>query len=505
MVTSITPGLEEFVENHARGQAQILALDLVADLETPVSAFLKLCVNEANSFLLESVEDGEIKGRYSMIGMAPDLIFRICEGKAEVNRQALTRATDDAAFEPIESKPLDALRLILDESRIDMPENMPPMAAGVFGYMSYDTVRYMEELPNSHEQGLDMPESLFIRPTLIAVFDSVTNGMTLVTPVYPSDITAEQAYEVAVTRLKEAQARLANAIPPQQLSDTNAFEQPKSNMAKQTYYDMVDKAREYIKAGDIFQVVLSQRFHTPFTLPPFDLYRALRRINPSPYLFYLNFGAFHIVGSSPEVLVGVTKGKVNIRPIAGTRRRGVSTQEDETISQELLSDEKECAEHLMLLDLGRNDVGRVSDIGSVKVNTAFGLQKTSHLLHIVSDVTGDLADKYDNIDALAAGFPAGTVSGAPKVRAMEIIDELETERRGVYSGCVGYFSAGGDMDTCIALRTGVIKDAQLYVQAGGGVVYDSTPEFEYDETVNKAMALFRAAEEAINLVRSKQN
>lgn len=491
---------DEFAQQYRRGKAQILGLDLVADLETPVSAFLKLCGTTPNSFLLESVEDGEIKGRYSMIGMAPDLIFRIKNGKAEVNRQALTNS-DDAAYEAIKAKPLDALRQILKESRIDLPKTVPSMAAGVFGYMSYDTVRYMEELPDNNPQVLDTPESLFIRPTLVAVFDAVTNSLKLVTPVYPTpDVPPEQAYEAASRRLKEAQSRLATSFTADVSAKDTKFQPPKSNIKKPDYYAMVDKARDYIEAGDVFQVVLSQRFETPFPLPPFELYRALRRINPSPYLFYMNFGDFQIVGSSPEVLVGVTAGQVNIRPIAGTRLRGASLEEDDLIAGALLADEKERAEHLMLLDLGRNDVGRVCDMGSVQVNTAFGLQKTSHLIHIVSDVTGKLAQGYDNIDALAAGFPAGTVSGAPKVRAMEIIDELENERRGIYSGCVGYFSANGDMDSCIALRTGVIKDAMLYVQAGGGIVYDSTPEFEYNETVNKAKALFAAAQEAINRV-----
>jgi anthranilate synthase component 1 len=344
-----------------------------------------------------------------------------------------------------------------------------------------------------------------MRPTLIAVFDSVTDNIRLVTAVRPDASKADEAYNNALARLEAAKEKLRTTLHDAALSVPNEFAAPQSNMSQSDYFNMVEKGKAYIEAGDVFQVVLSQRFNIDFDLPPFDLYRSLRRVNPSPYLFFLNMRDFAVVGSSPEVLVGVKDREVNIRPIAGTRKRGASLAEDEAISAELLADEKERAEHLMLLDLGRNDVGRVSEIGSVQVNTAFGLQKTSHLIHIVSDVTGTLRQDLDEIDALVAGFPAGTVSGAPKIRAMGIIDELEPERRGIYSGCVGYFSANGDMDTCIALRTAVVKDNKLYVQAGGGVVYDSTPQYEYDETVNKAAALFRAAEIALELAADRKN
>jgi anthranilate synthase component 1 len=334
----------------------------------------------------------------------------------------------------------------------------------------------------------------------------VTDMIRLVTPVRAKpNISAQQAHDDAMARLSEATDSLYQAIPEPDIRLPNAFEAPQSNMSQDDYFDMVTRSKAYIEAGDIFQVVVSQRFNIDYDLAAFDLYRALRRVNPSPYLFFLNMRDFQIVGSSPEVLVGVKDRKVNIRPIAGTRLRGSNAAEDKAIGEELLADEKERAEHLMLLDLGRNDVGHVSEIGSVQVNTAFGLQKTSHLIHIVSDVTGTLLPDCDEIDALVAGFPAGTVSGAPKIRAMEIIDELEPERRGVYAGCVGYFSANGDMDTCIALRTALVKDGKLYVQAGGGVVYDSTPEYEYAETVNKAAALFRAAEVSLKLASDRKN
>jgi anthranilate synthase component 1 len=484
-----TPDRAAFVAAYADGTPQLVWTELIADLETPVAAYLKLSGGEDFSFLLESVEDGDIRGRYSMIGLAPDLLFRVSDGQPEINRNA---QTDLDSFAPMDGAPLDALRAVLAESRLTVPEGLAPMSAGVFGYMAYDMVRHMEDLPNTNPDVMHVPDCLFMRPTLIAVFDSVTDNIRLVTAVRPDATSADAAYEAALARLDAAEEKLRVALQDEALSVPNEFAAPQSNMSQSDYFNMVEKGKAYIEAGDVFQVVLSQRFNIDFDLPPFDL-------------FFLNMRDFAVVGSSPEVLVGVKDREVNIRPIAGTRKRGASLAEDTAISAELLADEKERAEHLMLLDLGRNDVGRVSEIGSVQVNTAFGLQKTSHLIHIVSDVTGTLRQDLDEIDALVAGFPAGTVSGAPKIRAMEIIDELETERRGIYSGCVGYFSANGDMDTCIALRTAVVKDKKLYVQAGGGVVYDSTPQNEYDETVNKAAALFRAAEIALQLAADRKN
>jgi anthranilate synthase component 1 len=500
-----TPDRAAFATAYANGTPQLVWTELIADLETPVAAYLKLSGGEEFSFLLESVEDGDIRGRYSMIGLAPDLLFRVSDGQPEINRNA---QNDLDSFTPMSGAPLDALREVLAQSRLNVPEGLAPMSAGVFGYMAYDMVRHMEDLPDSNPDVMQVPDCLFMRPTLIAVFDSVTDNIRLVTAVRPDETDAgdaNDAYDAALARLEAAEEKLRAALPDSALIVPNEFDAPQSNMSQDAYFEMVEKGKAYIEAGDVFQVVLSQRFNIDFDLPPFDLYRSLRRVNPSPYLFFLNMRDFAVVGSSPEVLVGVKDREVNIRPIAGTRKRGASLAEDEAISADLLSDEKERAEHLMLLDLGRNDVGRVSEIGSVKVNTAFGLQKTSHLIHIVSDVTGTLRQDLDEIDALVAGFPAGTVSGAPKIRAMEIIDELEPERRGIYSGCVGYFSANGDMDTCIALRTAVVKDKKLYVQAGGGVVYDSTPQYEYDETVNKAAALFRAAEVALQLAAERKN
>ncbi|MEG9861108.1 MAG: anthranilate synthase component I [Parvularculales bacterium] len=490
------PDFDTFKEIWDTGKPQVLWVSCVADLETPVSAMLKLSSGQENCFLLESVEGGNIRDRYSIIGLTPDAIWRTHGNKAEINRNALHEAD---AFKPCDEDALTSLRSFLDDARLDLPDHLPPMAAGVFGYMAYDTVRLMEHLPVDKPDPLGVPDGLFLRPTIVAVFDSVTDSITIVTPVRAeADVMAQAAYVRAEERLSEIIDKLEQGHPPSiETPLPKNLPTPVSNISHDDYIAAVKQAKDYITQGDVFQVVLSQRFTTSFDLPPFYLYRALRRINPSPFLYFLNFGDFSVVGSSPEILVRVRNGKVTIRPLAGTRTRGNNRKEDKKIGAELLANPKERAEHLMLLDLGRNDTGRVSSIGSVKTTEQFSLEYTSHLIHIVSNVEGTLAPSYDAISALIAGFPAGTVSGAPKIRAMEIIDELEMEKRGIYAGCVGYFSASGDMDTCIALRTAVIKDNTMHVQAGGGIVADSNPEEEYQETVNKAKALFRAAEEAV--------
>jgi anthranilate synthase component 1 len=491
------PDLAAFADAYRAGRSQVVWTTLVADLETPVSAMLKLAEGRPWSFLLESVEGGAVRGRYSIIGLKPDVIWRCFGDRAEINRRA---RYDTESFEPLAEGALASLRALVAESHIDLPAGLPPMAAGLVGYIGYDMVRLMERLPTAKPPALGLPDAMFLRPTVMAIFDSVLDLITVVTPVWPkAGGDAEAAYALACERVADAVADLER--PLSHGREPPAAEQqppePVSNTTREEYYAMVRKAKDYIVAGDIFQVVPSQRFAVPFRLPPFALYRALRRTNPSPFLFYLDFGAFAVVGSSPEILVRLRDGKVTIRPIAGTRRRGATAEEDAALAAELLADPKERAEHLMLLDLGRNDVGRVARIGTVKVTERMTIEHYSHVMHIVSNVEGEIAAGHDAIDALVAGFPAGTVSGAPKVRAMEIIDELEKERRGVYAGGVGYFSANGSMDTCIALRTAVVKDGVMYVQAGGGVVYDSDPEAEYQETVNKARALVRAAEEAI--------
>lgn len=489
------PSADEFAARYARGEPQVVWTTLVSDLETPVSAYLKAASGKPMSFLLESVEGGATRGRYSIIGMDPDVIWRASGTTSEINRQARTRPD---AFTPCAEPPLDALRALTGESRIELPASLPPVAAGVFGYLGYDTVRLMEELPPAKENKIGLPDAIMMRPTIVIVFDAVKDVMTLVTPVWPdAQVSAQAAFARASERLSDVVHALDKPLEQQQAEAPGALEAAiHSNTTPDDYRAMVRAAKEYIAAGDIFQVVLSQRFEAPFHLPPFTLYRALRRVNPSPYLYFLDFGDHSVAGSSPEILVRVQGDKVTVRPIAGTRPRGATPHDDKRMEDELLADPKELAEHLMLLDLGRNDVGRVAQIGTVKVTDKFFIERYSQVMHIVSNVEGKLASGHDALSALAAGFPAGTVSGAPKVRAMEIIDEFEKEKRGLYAGCVGYFAANGDMDTCIVLRTALIKDGTMYVQAGAGIVADSDPAAEQNECVAKASAVFRAAEEA---------
>jgi anthranilate synthase component 1 len=492
----IEPTPEAFAATYARGEPQVVWTTLVADLETPVSAFIKLAGSRANSFLFESVEGGAVRGRYSIIGLDPDLVWRANGATAEINRSA--RAKPDA-FAPCPAPPLEALRALIAESRIALPDALPPMAAGLFGYLGYDMVRLMEELPAPNPDPIGIPDAVMIRPTVIVVFDAVKDVMTVVTPVRPDPAVKADA---ALNRAAERISAIVEALDRPLDKEAAGAEPgpltvpPTSNTTPAEFKAMVGRAKEYIAAGDIFQVVLSQRFEAPFTLPPFSLYRALRRVNPAPFLFFLDYGGYAIAGSSPEILVRVRDGTVTVRPIAGTMPRGETPHEDKAYEERLLADPKERAEHLMLLDLGRNDVGRVAEIGTVKVTDQFFIERYSHVMHIVSNVEGRLSKKHDAVDALAAGFPAGTVSGAPKVRAMEIIDELEKEKRGLYAGSVGYFSAAGEMDTCIVLRTALVKDGVMYVQAGAGIVADSNPDSEQQECINKSRALIRAAEEA---------
>jgi anthranilate synthase component 1 len=492
----IEPSESAFAERYDRGEAQVVWTTLVADLETPVSAYLKIGGGKPMSFLLESVEGGETRGRYSIIGLEPDLVWRARGNKAEVNRSA--RAKPDA-FAPLNEGPLAALHALIRESRIALPDSLPPMAAGVFGYLGYDMVRLMEELPPPNPDPVGIPDAVLVRPTLIVVFDAVKDALTVVTPVRPEKgVDAKAALKRAVERLSGVVDALDQPLDKSlaEIDEGPLDAAMSSNTTPAEYKAMVGRAKDYIAAGDAFQIVLAQRFEAPFKLPPFSLYRALRRTNPSPYLFYLDYGEFAVAGSSPEILVKVAGDTVTIRPIAGTRPRGPTPHEDKALEEELLADPKERAEHLMLLDLGRNDVGRVARIGTVEVTDQFFIERYSHVMHIVSNVEGKLDEKYDALDALIGGFPAGTVSGAPKVRAMEIIDELEKEKRGLYAGAVGYFSAAGEMDTCIVLRTALVKNGTMYVQAGAGIVADSDPDAEQQECVNKAKALFRAAEEA---------
>ena len=470
----------------------------IADTETPVSAALKLFVPERGDFILESVEGGETRGRHSLIGIAPDLVFRAAGDKAEINRHWMT---DRDAFAPSPLPSLDALRALAADCRMDVPGELPPALACLVGYFGYETIGLVEKLPRAPQSALELPDMLFVRPTVILVFDRLKDEMFLVSPVW-TGLHDAQAVALANERLDETERLLDTGHVPL----TGAVSVSDERELKLTpvlpegrYAQMVASAKDYIEAGDIFQVVLAQRFTAPFDLPPVHLYRALRRINPSPFLYFIDLPGFALIGSSPEILVRARGGEVTIRPIAGTRPRGKSSIEDAENRASLLADPKERAEHLMLLDLGRNDVGRVTKGGTVTVTDSYMVEFYSHVMHIVSNVVGELADDKDAIDALFAGFPAGTVSGAPKVRACEIIAELEPETRGAYAGGVGYFSPNGDMDSCIVLRTGIVKDGVLHVQAGAGIVADSNPEYEQRECEAKAGALIAAAREAFRV------
>lgn len=533
----IYPAFPEFSEKFASGKSQLLWTVCPADLDTPVSAMLRLMEEGKPCFLLESVEKGEIRGRYSVIGLMPDIIWKCTGNQAEIcypNDIALPLSSPSSSgvnsciqtytspslpnmekklkhsnsnvyeFTKCSKASLDSFRELYEQSKIEIPDGLPPMASGLVGTMGYDMVKLMEDLPSTKPDSIGVPDSCFIRPKIMVIFDAVTDKIFIISSVFATEnkTDAKLEYTEAVKRITYVLERLASPVVQDKTKEYKqvSADDFSSNTSRADYDAMLEKAREYIRAGDIFQVVLSQRFSAKFPLPPFALYRALRQLNPSPFLFYLHLGDYTLVGSSPEILVRLREGEVTIRPIAGTRKRGKDKQEDASLAADLLADPKEVSEHLMLLDLGRNDVGRVAKIGSVKTVQKMSIENYSHVMHIVSSVTGKLDPKYDALSALIAGFPAGTVSGAPKIRAMEIIDELEMEARSFYAGCIGYFSGNGDMDTCIALRTGLIKDGVLHLQAGGGIVAESDDEAEYQESVNKARALMKAAEEAIKFV-----
>ncbi len=500
----LIPSFEDFERGWTAGENQVVYTSLAADLDTPVSLMLKLAEARTDTFMLESVTGGEVRGRYSVVGMKPDLIWRCRGEQSEINREA---RFDRLAFHPLDGHPLTTLRALIAESRITLPADLPAISAGLFGYLGYDMIRLVEHLPNVNPDPLGLPDAVLMRPSVVAVLDGVKGEVTLVAPAWVSTgLSARAAYAQAAERVMDALRDLDRAPPAERdFGEAAPVGEPVSNFTHEGYKQAVEKAKDYIRAGDIFQVVPSQRWKQSFELPPFALYRSLRRTNPSPFLFFFNFGGFQVIGASPEILVRLRDGEVTIRPIAGTRKRGATPEEDKALEVDLLSDKKELAEHLMLLDLGRNDVGRVAKVGTVHPTEKFIVERYSHVMHIVSNVVGQINEGEDALSALLAGLPAGTVSGAPKVRAMEIIDELEPEKRGVYGGGVGYFAANGEMDFCIALRTAVLKDEMLYVQAGGGVVYDSDPEAEFQETVNKSRALRRAAEDAGLFARRGNN
>ena len=492
----LSPAIDDFRKNYNSEKTQLVWHQMSSDLETPVSAYLKICGHAPYSFLLESVEGGATLGRYSIIGTQPDFLWRCKKSVVETCDTGTSDWSADKTADPVQS-----LKDVVRNSAVDhVPEGLPPMCEmGLFGYIGYDMIRLIEDIPDNNPDDLKVPDSVLIRPSVLVIFDNVKHQICIASPVYEhagNSNSVDDAYNNAKARVEQVAGKLSTPLDHSLLEHKTALksgQQPVSNTDEQLYKDSVNKAKEYIVAGDIFQVVPSQRFSIDYDLPPFELYRSLRNVNPSPFLFYLSFDGFSLVGSSPEILVRVRDNVVTIRPIAGTRKRGETAQEDKALEEELLADPKERSEHLMLLDLGRNDVGRVAQIGTIDANEQFQIERYSHVMHIVSNVEGRLRDDVDVVDALFAGFPAGTVSGAPKIRAMEIIDELEVSRRGTYAGGVGYFS-GDSMDSCIALRTALVKDGKVYVQAGGGVVADSSPELEHQECCNKAKAVLHAAE-----------
>ena len=508
----VEPAYSAFETAYQAGAPQVVWTRLIDDLETPVSAYLKIGHGRPYAFLFESVEGGAFRARYSIITLNPDLVWR-CRGD-----QAEIAEGDDIAagrFSAQAGGALDSLRDLVAASRIELPAGLPPPSAGLFGAMGYDMIRLVERLPDVNPDPLNLPDGVMTRPSIVAIFDAIAQEIILVTPVRPDGAAAADAYAAAEARLKAVAADLKRPTPALVGNGEAGPDTFTSPVSREGFCEIVERAKAYIRAGDVFQVVPSHRLRSPFTRDPFALYRSLRRMNPSPFLFYLNFGDFQLAGSSPEILVRLRDGKITIRPLAGTRPRGATPAEDLALEQELLADPKERAEHLMLLDLGRNDVGRVAMLkaqGSneapqtpasprVRVTASFFVERYSHVMHLVSNVEGDAPEGLDPVDVVMAALPAGTLSGAPKVRAMEIIDELEIEKRGIgYAGCAGYFGCDGSVDTCIVLRTALFKDGVMYVQAGGGVVADSDPNAEYEETLHKARALRRAAEESWRFV-----
>jgi anthranilate synthase component 1 len=467
-------------------KTQLIYTRVVNDIDTPVSAFMKAGLGKPYAFLFESVTGGEQRGRYSFFGFDPDIIWRASGDRSEISR-------DGGPYTLCNGKPLDALRELQDEIKFDLPEGLPPMAAGLFGYLGYDMVRQVESLGTVKPDPIGTPDAIKVRPRIVCIFDQVAQEIIIGTP-----LPAGGDYQAACARVERVAADLALPLTANTARDIEASSlNPTLGTDAHTFGNRVAKAKDYILAGDVFQVVIGQRLSAPLPASPFALYRSLRRMNPSPFLYFLDFDDHQVVGSSPEILVRLRDDIVTVRPIAGTRPRGKTTAEDQQFEADLLADPKECAEHLMLLDLGRNDVGRVAKPGTVRVTERFTIERYSHVMHIVSNVEGVIQDGLDTLDALFAGFPAGTVSGAPKVRAMEIIDELEDEKRGIYAGAVGYLSVTGDMDTAIALRTAIVKDGTLHVRAGAGIVMDSVPQMEFEETIHKSNALFRAAEQSV--------
>lgn len=495
------PDLAEVRRLAAQGNMIPIYREILADLETPVSAYIKIARDSDYSFLLESIEGGERLARYSFLAAEPYLTIRFDQGVAHANQQGYKQVTPY-------TDPLVALQSFLTPYRAVEVPDLPRFTGGAVGYFGYETVRYFEELPTAPNPALSsaLPEGLFMFVETLVVFDHLRRKIKVVSHVHAdAGADLEQEYARAAARIETMIERLQTPYPlhqPAVPADTPPAT-PQPNLSRETYAQMIERAKEYIAAGDIFQVVLSQRLEVPTVADSFTIYRALRTINPSPYMFYLHLKDFDIVGSSPELLVQVENGRVVTHPIAGSRPRGATPEADDRMAEELLQDEKERAEHIMLVDLGRNDIGRIAEPGTVKVTKLLAVERYSHIMHLVSNVEARLRAGMTALDALRACFPAGTVSGAPKIRAMEIIAELEPDRRSFYSGCVGYVSYTGNLDTCISLRTMAYKDGVAYLQAGGGIVADSQPDYEYIECMNKFRAILRAIEEAETMLRGQ--
>jgi anthranilate synthase component 1 len=487
------PSLEEFKQKAKQGNLIPVYREILADMETPVSAFQKID-DGRHSFLLESMEGGEKWARFSFLGSRPSVVVKSFGTSVEITTDGKTKKS------VFDRDPLEVIKKILSVYKPVPDPALPRFFGGAVGFMGYDVVRFFEDLPAREKEGLDIPDMVFMITDTLVIFDNITHMIKVVSNAHVKGKSAEAAYKEATGKINAIIKKLRGRGPgagvrgkKRQAAKSIALE---SNFTQPQYEQAVLKAKEYIKAGDIFQVVPSQRFQTKIDAEPYEIYRALRLINPSPYMYFLRCGDSTVVGASPEVMVRLEGDKIDLRPIAGTRRRGATEEEDTALASELLADPKERAEHIMLVDLGRNDVGRVSTPGSVHVSELMVIERYSHVMHIVSNVRGTLSSNGDAYDVVRACFPAGTVSGAPKIRAMQIIDELEPTRRGPYAGAVGYFGFSGNMDTCITIRTLVIKKGVAYIQAGGGVVADSDPAAEYQETVNKAKAMMRAVEMA---------
>lgn len=492
------PDLKLFKKKYISGKKQLLFLSFAADVHTPVSALIKL-KKEKYTFLFESVEKGSQKGRYSVIGLKPDLIWE-CKN----NKCNFRDFNHSKKKQIIDKKPLESLKELMNSNKLSLSSDIPSISSGLFGYMGYEMIQHFENIKLEKENYLDLPDSIFIRPSITLVFDNVNDKLIITKLVCKSSMKPAESFQKAKKEIFKIIGMINKPMPKENFSSVhqnkkiNIFKNVRSNTNFEEFKKMVNKAKKYIYEGEIFQVVVSRVFKKKIETDPLSIYRALRYLNPSPYLFFMNFKDFSIVGSSPEILIKLEDEKVTIRPIAGTRKRGKTKNEDEKLKNSLLNDPKEISEHLMLLDLGRNDLSRVTKPGSVKVTEKMYIEYFSHVMHIVSNIEGDIEKNKNQTDVLFSGFPAGTVTGAPKIRAIQIIEELEKNRRNVYAGSVGYISSNGNIDTCIALRTALIKDKYIYIQSGAGIVADSKPRNEFKETENKALALLTACEEARN-------